>query len=424
MINMNGGMEGGLDQDLPKSAFMDLQQPQQMPPAMHPAYSSIRTSYPGSQHHHQHESVFSSPPQHHPRGAALGYPFAMNSMGPGGYSAPPTHFSMPPYGATPSPPLRDGLNSLPPALLSTLSSLGRGHHPTTWTVTVEGQASILHMRWEPTSPYTPSGPRPPIEVATPGVGDPSLLQDGKPLSSHPRVSPSSESAGGCSAAAWAETKDGVSGRLPGEGCVCVAPNELVIKKEDKSPASSCLEARDTPGGRDSSLSSLGPSGVPPGVYASSPSQGPCMGGGGHPGGGRQLLPFGAPQDSLFPSLMKAEGVEGGGGGGESEEEEEDNDELESEDDTPTYLPQFPFFPPHLYSYNPDKSQVEEQLHRINGKGKKMRKPRTIYSSLQLQQLNRRFQRTQYLALPERAELAASLGLTQTQHGIPVSLDTP
>ena len=49
-------------------------------------------------------------------------------------------------------------------------------------------------------------------------------------------------------------------------------------------------------------------------------------------------------------------------------------------------------------------------------GKKMRKPRTIYSSLQLQQLNRRFQRTQYLALPERAELAASLGLTQTQVG--------
>jgi len=57
--------------------------------------------------------------------------------------------------------------------------------------------------------------------------------------------------------------------------------------------------------------------------------------------------------------------------------------------------------------------------RLGGTGggsskKKMRKPRTIYSSLQLQQLNRRFQRTQYLALPERAELAASLGLTQTQ----------
>jgi len=46
--------------------------------------------------------------------------------------------------------------------------------------------------------------------------------------------------------------------------------------------------------------------------------------------------------------------------------------------------------------------------------KKPRKPRTIYSSLQLQQLNRRFQRSQYLALPERAALAASLGLTQTQ----------
>jgi hypothetical protein len=51
---------------------------------------------------------------------------------------------------------------------------------------------------------------------------------------------------------------------------------------------------------------------------------------------------------------------------------------------------------------------------VGGKTKKMRKPRTIYSSMQLQVLNKRFQRTQYLALPERAELAASLGLTQTQ----------
>ncbi|XP_035785145.1 homeotic protein distal-less-like isoform X2 [Anopheles albimanus] len=59
-------------------------------------------------------------------------------------------------------------------------------------------------------------------------------------------------------------------------------------------------------------------------------------------------------------------------------------------------------------------KLEDTGLRVNGKGKKMRKPRTIYSSLQLQQLNRRFQRTQYLALPERAELAASLGLTQTQ----------
>uniref|UniRef100_A0A914VVM4 Homeobox domain-containing protein n=1 Tax=Plectus sambesii TaxID=2011161 RepID=A0A914VVM4_9BILA len=60
--------------------------------------------------------------------------------------------------------------------------------------------------------------------------------------------------------------------------------------------------------------------------------------------------------------------------------------------------------------------------RINGKGKKIRKPRTIYSSLQLQALNKRFQRTQYLALPERAELAASLGLTQTQHRVLVDDD--
>ncbi|XP_032567236.1 homeobox protein DLX-4 [Chiroxiphia lanceolata] len=52
--------------------------------------------------------------------------------------------------------------------------------------------------------------------------------------------------------------------------------------------------------------------------------------------------------------------------------------------------------------------------RISGKGKKLRKPRTIYSNLQLQALNQRFQQTQYLALPERAELAAQLGLTQTQ----------
>lgn len=102
-LNMNGAMDGMDQEGLPKSAFMDLQQPQQMPP-MHPAYSSIRTSYP-SQHHHQHDSVFSSP---HNRGAALGYPFAMNTMGPGGYGGAPTHFSMPPYGPTPSPPLRDG----------------------------------------------------------------------------------------------------------------------------------------------------------------------------------------------------------------------------------------------------------------------------------------------------------------------------
>lgn len=54
---------------------------------------------------------------------------------------------------------------------------------------------------------------------------------------------------------------------------------------------------------------------------------------------------------------------------------------------------------------------------VNGKPKKVRKPRTIYSSFQLAALQRRFQKTQYLALPERAELAASLGLTQTQVGL-------
>jgi len=37
-----------------------------------------------------------------------------------------------------------------------------------------------------------------------------------------------------------------------------------------------------------------------------------------------------------------------------------------------------------------------------------------YSSLQLRQLNRRFQRSKYLNQPERAELAASLGLAETQ----------
>ncbi|CAF0968357.1 unnamed protein product [Rotaria sordida] len=62
----------------------------------------------------------------------------------------------------------------------------------------------------------------------------------------------------------------------------------------------------------------------------------------------------------------------------------------------------------------DKSSHYDNPPKLTIKGKKIRKPRTIYSSMQLQVLNKRFQRTQYLALPERAELAASLGLTQTQ----------
>ncbi|KAK1172909.1 homeobox protein DLX-5-like [Acipenser oxyrinchus oxyrinchus] len=63
---------------------------------------------------------------------------------------------------------------------------------------------------------------------------------------------------------------------------------------------------------------------------------------------------------------------------------------------------------------PEKEISEPEVRMVNGKPKKVRKPRTIYSSFQLAALQRRFQNTQYLALPERAELAASLGLTQTQ----------
>uniref|UniRef100_A0A452HD95 Homeobox domain-containing protein n=2 Tax=Gopherus TaxID=38771 RepID=A0A452HD95_9SAUR len=66
------------------------------------------------------------------------------------------------------------------------------------------------------------------------------------------------------------------------------------------------------------------------------------------------------------------------------------------------------------SNQPEKEVAEPEVRMVNGKPKKVRKPRTIYSSFQLAALQRRFQKTQYLALPERAELAASLGLTQTQ----------
>ncbi|XP_058039120.1 homeobox protein DLX-3 isoform X2 [Ahaetulla prasina] len=61
-----------------------------------------------------------------------------------------------------------------------------------------------------------------------------------------------------------------------------------------------------------------------------------------------------------------------------------------------------------------KEEPEPEVRMVNGKAKKIRKPRTIYSSYQLAALQRRFQKAQYLALPERAELAAQLGLTQTQ----------
>jgi len=78
-------------------------------------------------------------------------------------------------------------------------------------------------------------------------------------------------------------------------------------------------------------------------------------------------------------------------------------------------------PPRIMPTRPSYCRAEAGSPRTPttaGSGrKKVRKPRTIYSSLQLHQLGRRFQRTQYLALPERAELASTLGLTQTQVGL-------
>lgn len=77
----------------------------------------------------------------------------------------------------------------------------------------------------------------------------------------------------------------------------------------------------------------------------------------------------------------------------------------------------------LSSLFTEKEVAEPEVRMVNGKPKKVRKPRTIYSSFQLAALQRRFQNTQYLALPERAELAASLGLTQTQVCMPIISET-
>lgn len=84
------------------------------------------------------------------------------------------------------------------------------------------------------------------------------------------------------------------------------------------------------------------------------------------------------------------------------------------------LSHHPYLSPSLQAFGASHDSPHDDLKgvcdepRLNGKGKKIRKPRTIYSSFQLRELTKRFQRTQYLALPERAELAALLGLTQTQ----------
>merc|ERR1719481_531617 len=57
---------------------------------------------------------------------------------------------------------------------------------------------------------------------------------------------------------------------------------------------------------------------------------------------------------------------------------------------------------------------QESQRPLMHNGKKVRNPRTIYTAQQIQELEVRFQEAQYLALPERADLATKLGLTQTQ----------
>ena len=63
-------------------------------------------------------------------------------------------------------------------------------------------------------------------------------------------------------------------------------------------------------------------------------------------------------------------------------------------------------------------QAEDSYYKNSGKEKMShklkRKARTVYNSYQLQELNTHFSKKQYLALPDRVELASKLGLSQTQ----------
>ena len=66
---------------------------------------------------------------------------------------------------------------------------------------------------------------------------------------------------------------------------------------------------------------------------------------------------------------------------------------------------------HIEDQDEKKQEEKKDLTAVK---KKTRKPRTIYNSFQIQQLMECFQRTHYLGNPERAQLAATLGVTQTQ----------
>ncbi|KAF6780188.1 hypothetical protein AHF37_00334 [Paragonimus kellicotti] len=72
------------------------------------------------------------------------------------------------------------------------------------------------------------------------------------------------------------------------------------------------------------------------------------------------------------------------------------------------------FPYPIQTSTNDDNLADVDSNVSTARGKKVRKPRTIYSIWQLQVLNRRFVQSQYLNLTERASLAAQLGLTQTQ----------